>query len=245
MDLHSIWSWSEDQVADSSREGGGRDLMNEAARVQAAFARNVRAVDLVVMRGLEVVAGTTRSTIPQAWTAPGWAQRLADAAERAVAARRLTVPVFFGVAELLAACSRTEAGDASAGQSAAALAAVEAPGRGSAWPLRLPGSRRFVGGGQSLWTHVVDGTSQVKIGTGARICGKCLSANGELIRALDGRRARALFERASRVRAARGPARRYRDEPPQTGLTSPPCTSYCARRLTCGSAGNKRADPPR
>ena len=41
-------------------------MMNEAARVQAAFAHNVRAVDLVVMRGLEVVAGTTRSTIPQA-----------------------------------------------------------------------------------------------------------------------------------------------------------------------------------
>jgi hypothetical protein len=39
----------------------------------------VRAVDFVVMRGSEVVAGTTRSTIPAAWTAPGWAKKLADA----------------------------------------------------------------------------------------------------------------------------------------------------------------------
>jgi hypothetical protein len=164
VDLHSIWSWSEDQVRDSLREGAGRDLINEATRVQAAFARNnpgytlgvspprslarqvqlwvtsfsaqtagerllqtasqelakppyelpppvtkveifaawlreigvdpepgnaapgtsdhgqVRAVDFVVMRGRDVVAGTTRSTIPAAWTAPGWAQRLVEAA---------------------------------------------------------------------------------------------------------------------------------------------------------------------
>jgi hypothetical protein len=163
VNLHSIWSWSEDKVRNSLREGAGRDLMNEAARVQATFARNnpgytlgvspprslarqvqlwvtsssahaageqllraasrelskaayelpppvtkvelfatwvrefrvdpepgnaapgtsdhgqVRAVDFVVMRGLELVAGTTRSTIPSAWTAPGWAQRLVEA----------------------------------------------------------------------------------------------------------------------------------------------------------------------
>ena len=40
----------------------------------------VRAVDFVVMRGREVVAGTTRSTIAAAWTASGWAQRLVEAA---------------------------------------------------------------------------------------------------------------------------------------------------------------------
>lgn len=163
VDLHSIWSWSEDQVRESLRQGAGRDLMSEAARVQSAFARNnpgytlgvspprslarqvqlwvtsssaqtagerllrtvsreldkptyelpppvtkveifatwlrelgvspepgnaapgtsdhgqVRAVDFVVMRGGQVVAGTTRSTIPTAWTAPGWAQRLVEA----------------------------------------------------------------------------------------------------------------------------------------------------------------------
>jgi hypothetical protein len=39
VDLHAIWSWTDEQVQDSLREGTGRDLMNEAARVQAAFAR--------------------------------------------------------------------------------------------------------------------------------------------------------------------------------------------------------------
>jgi hypothetical protein len=49
----------------------------------------VRAVDFVVMRGSELVAGTTRSTIPSAWTAPGWAKKLADA----VAGTRLRGPL--------------------------------------------------------------------------------------------------------------------------------------------------------
>jgi hypothetical protein len=40
VDLHAIWSWTDEQVQDSLREGTARDLMNEAARVQAAFARS-------------------------------------------------------------------------------------------------------------------------------------------------------------------------------------------------------------
>lgn len=173
VDLRSIWTWSNDQVQASMRDGTGRVLMNEAARVQAAFARNnpgytlgvspprslarqvelwvdsssaqaaserllrtvsrelekpmyelpppvtkvesfaawlrethvdpepgnaapgtsdhgqVRAVDFVVKRGPEVVAGTTRSTIPSVWTAPGWAKKLAEA----VAGTRLRGPL--------------------------------------------------------------------------------------------------------------------------------------------------------
>ena len=49
----------------------------------------VKAVDFVVMRGRELVAGTTRSTIPSAWTAPGWAQKLVEA----VAGTRLRGPL--------------------------------------------------------------------------------------------------------------------------------------------------------
>lgn len=164
VDLHAIWAWSAEQVSASLADGTGRDLMHEAARVQAAFARDnpgytlrispprslarqvelwvasssaqaagerllrtvsrelakpgyelpppvtkvetfagwlrelgvdpepgnaapgtsdhgqVRAVDFVVMRGRELVAGTSRATIPAAWTAPGWAKKLVDAA---------------------------------------------------------------------------------------------------------------------------------------------------------------------
>lgn len=163
VDLHAIWSWTDEQVQESLREGSGRDLMAEATRVQAAFARNnpghrlgvspprslprqvqlwvtsasartaggrllrftstelekpvydlpphmtrvqsfatwlrrqpvdpepgnaapgtsdhgqVRAVDFVVMQGSRVIAGTSRASIPTAWTASGWAQRLVDA----------------------------------------------------------------------------------------------------------------------------------------------------------------------
>lgn len=39
----------------------------------------MRAVDFVVMQGGRVVAGTQQATIPTAWTASGWARRLADA----------------------------------------------------------------------------------------------------------------------------------------------------------------------
>jgi hypothetical protein len=163
VDLHAIWSWSNEQVQESLREGAGRELMNAAARVQTAFARSnpgyrlgvspprsltrqvelwvtsaslrtaggrllketsreltkqeydlpphmtrveafatwlrrrpvdpepgnaapgtsdhgqVRAVDFVVMQGTRVIAGTSRASIPTAWTSTGWAQRLADA----------------------------------------------------------------------------------------------------------------------------------------------------------------------
>jgi hypothetical protein len=163
VDLHAIWTWSDEQVQDSLREGTARDLMDEAARVQAAFARNnpgyrlgvspprtlprqvqlwvtsasartagerllrlssrelakpeydlpphmtrvqafatwlrrrtidpepgnaapgtsdhgqVRAVDFVVMEGRRVIAGTSRASIPHAWTDSGWAQRLVEA----------------------------------------------------------------------------------------------------------------------------------------------------------------------
>lgn len=163
VDLHAIWSWTDEQVQESLREGTGRDLMNEATRVQATFARSnpgyrigvspprslarqvqlwvtsasartagerllretsreltkqtydlpphmtrveafatwlrrrpvdpepgnaapgtsdhgqVRAVDFVVMQGGLVIAGTSRTSIPIAWTSSGWAQRLADA----------------------------------------------------------------------------------------------------------------------------------------------------------------------
>lgn len=163
VELRSIWSWTEEQVRESLRNGTARDLMDEAARVQAVFAADnpgytltvspprslarqarlwatsdsarlagagllraacrkldekefdlppphprleqfavwvreravvpepgnaapgtsdhgqMSAVDFIVMRGREVVAGTSRSSIPEAWTAPGWARRLAAA----------------------------------------------------------------------------------------------------------------------------------------------------------------------
>jgi hypothetical protein len=40
VDLHAIWSWSDEQVQASLRAGTALDLMNAAARVQATFARN-------------------------------------------------------------------------------------------------------------------------------------------------------------------------------------------------------------
>jgi hypothetical protein len=40
VDLHSIWTWGDDRVRESMHHGAGRDLMNEARRVQDSFARN-------------------------------------------------------------------------------------------------------------------------------------------------------------------------------------------------------------
>jgi hypothetical protein len=40
VDLHSIWPWSEEHVRQNLRAGPALDLMNEADRVQASFARN-------------------------------------------------------------------------------------------------------------------------------------------------------------------------------------------------------------
>lgn len=40
VDLHAIWSWTDEQVQESLREGTARDLMSAAARVQATFARS-------------------------------------------------------------------------------------------------------------------------------------------------------------------------------------------------------------
>jgi hypothetical protein len=161
-ELATIWSLSAQQMRESTASGDGRRLVNEAARVQQAFARanpghtlaispprdlerqvtlwtgnlsirtvadrllreaiqlvsqpeyvlpptarafgpihrlaagrvspepgnaapgtsahgQMRAVDFVVMQGGRVVTGTQQATIPIAWTASGWAQRLADA----------------------------------------------------------------------------------------------------------------------------------------------------------------------
>jgi hypothetical protein len=40
VDLHTIWTWGDDRVKESIHHGTGRDLMNEARRVQDSFARN-------------------------------------------------------------------------------------------------------------------------------------------------------------------------------------------------------------
>jgi hypothetical protein len=40
VDLHAIWTWGDDRVRESMHHGAGRDLMNEARRVQDNFARN-------------------------------------------------------------------------------------------------------------------------------------------------------------------------------------------------------------
>lgn len=173
VDLHSIWSWTEDQVQQSLQNGTARDLMVEAERVQATSARNnpgytltlspprslarqvrlwvgsdsarlsaaalwrtavrelddaryalpahitrvqafaawvrkraviqepgnaapgtsdhgqMRAIDFIVMRGRNVVAGTSRASIPAVWTEAGWARRL----EEATAGTRLSGPL--------------------------------------------------------------------------------------------------------------------------------------------------------
>jgi hypothetical protein len=177
-DLASIWSWTADQMRQSaaSVDGIGRLLMNEAARVQQAFARanpgftlsispprdverqvalwtgnasvrtgasrllrdavelvaqpeyvlpptvravdkfgnwlqaanvfpepgnaapgtsghgKMQAVDFVVMEGGRVVASTHQATIPTAWTASGWAQRLAEATAGTQLVGPLAVP---------------------------------------------------------------------------------------------------------------------------------------------------------
>lgn len=40
VDLHAIWTWGDDRVPESMRSGAGRDLMQEARRIQDSFARN-------------------------------------------------------------------------------------------------------------------------------------------------------------------------------------------------------------
>jgi hypothetical protein len=78
VDLSSIWTWSNDQAQASLRDGSGRDLMNEAARVQAAFARNNPGYTLGVSppRSLArqvrlwVEVGRRRN-----WNAPSWSSQ--------------------------------------------------------------------------------------------------------------------------------------------------------------------------